>query len=78
VAKDKAIGVILTGMGKDGAQGLLDMKNKGAYTLGQNEATCVVYGMPMVAYDIEAVSKQLALSDIPREICRYLSINMCM
>ncbi|HOA42955.1 MAG TPA: chemotaxis protein CheB, partial [Bacillota bacterium] len=48
------------------------------YTLGQDEATCIVYGMPMVAYDIGAVSKQLALNDIPREICRYLSINTCI
>ncbi len=76
VAKGKAIGVILTGMGRDGAEGLLNMKKQGAYTIGQDEASCVVYGMPMVAYEIGAVSKQLPLSDIPREICRRLSINM--
>ncbi|MGI6734210.1 MAG: protein-glutamate methylesterase/protein-glutamine glutaminase [Anaerovoracaceae bacterium] len=78
VAKDKAIGVILTGMGRDGAQGLLNMKTQGAYTIGQDEASCVVYGMPMVAYEIGAVSKQLPLSDISREICRRLSINLGM
>ena len=42
----KAIGVLLTGMGSDGAQGLLEMRRAGAQTIGQNEASCVVYGMP--------------------------------
>jgi two-component system chemotaxis response regulator CheB len=51
----KAVGVILTGMGADGAQGLLAMRKAGARTLGQNEATCVVYGMPKVADQIGAV-----------------------
>ena len=46
----KAVGVILTGMGGDGAQGLLAMRQAGARTVGQNEATCVVYGMPKVAF----------------------------
>ena len=53
-----AIGVILTGMGRDGAQGLLEMRNRGSYTFGQDKASSVVYGMPMVAYDICAVVKQ--------------------
>lgn len=65
---EKAIGVILTGMGKDGAQGLLAMRNKGASTIGQNEETSIVYGMPKVAYEIGAVEKQLPLGKIAREL----------
>lgn len=61
-----AIGVILTGMGYDGAKGLLAMKRKGARTIGQDEKSCVVYGMPKVAYEIGAVEKQAALRDIPQ------------
>jgi two-component system chemotaxis response regulator CheB len=60
-----AIGIILTGMGYDGAKGLLEMKKKGAVTIGQNEESCVVYGMPKVAYDIGAVEKQVGLNEIP-------------
>ena len=57
-----ALGVILTGMGADGAKGLLKMKECGAYVLGQDEASCVVYGMPRAAYEIGAVDEQLPLS----------------
>jgi two-component system chemotaxis response regulator CheB len=64
----KAVGVILTGMGGDGAQGLLAMRRAGARTLGQNEATCVVYGMPKVAHQIGAVEKQAPLNAIAAEI----------
>ncbi len=53
-----AMGVILTGMGSDGAAGLLAMRQKGAYTIGQNKESCVVYGMPMVAYNIGGVCIQ--------------------
>ncbi len=60
-----AVGVILTGMGADGAKGLLAMRERGAKTIGQNEKTAVVYGMPKVAYDIGAVMRQLPLNDIP-------------
>lgn len=72
-AGEKAIGVILTGMGGDGAQGLLKMRNAGAETLGQDEESCVVYGMPKVAYDIGAVKYQLPLSEIPKKIYGLLS-----
>lgn len=65
VAGDKAVGIILTGMGGDGAKGLLAMRKAGARTIGQDESTCVVYGMPKVAYDIGAVEHQEKLSDIP-------------
>jgi two-component system chemotaxis response regulator CheB len=70
-----AIGVILTGMGADGAEGLLKMRRKGAYTIGQDEASCVVYGMPMVAYKNGAVAKQLPLNHIAGEICARLSFK---
>jgi len=60
-----AVGIILTGMGYDGAKGLLRMREKGARTLGQDEQSSVVYGMPKVAYDIGAVERQAALKDIP-------------
>ncbi|MDR3560078.1 MAG: chemotaxis response regulator protein-glutamate methylesterase [Negativicutes bacterium] len=63
-----AVGVILTGMGYDGAKGLLRMKEKGARTIGQDEQSSVVYGMPKMAYDIGAVEKKAALKDIPRLI----------
>jgi len=63
-AGDKAIGIILTGMGYDGAKGLLAMKMKGARTIGQDEASSVVYGMPKVAYSIGAVDRQVPLDRI--------------
>ena len=59
-----AIGVILTGMGYDGARGLLAMKRKGARTIGQDEKTSVVYGMPKAAYDLGAVDQQATLEKI--------------
>ena len=59
-----AVGIILTGMGGDGAKGLLSMRKAGARTIGQDESTCVVYGMPKVAYDLGAVEYQEKLSDI--------------
>ncbi|MGP0587205.1 protein-glutamate methylesterase/protein-glutamine glutaminase [Paenibacillus timonensis] len=63
------VGVILTGMGYDGAKGLLAMRRKGARTLGQNEPSSVVYGMPKVAYDLGAVEKQVSLELMPRILC---------
>lgn len=67
-----AIGVILTGMGYDGAKGLLSMRNNGARTIGQDEKTCVVYGMPKVAYNVGAVERQASLDNIPQVIYKYL------
>lgn len=61
---DKAIGVLLTGMGRDGAAGLLAMRERGALTIGQDEATSAVYGMPAAALALAAVGRQLALDDI--------------
>lgn len=71
-AKNKAVGIILTGMGGDGAKGLLAMKNAGARTIGQDESTCVVYGMPKVAYDIGAVEYQEKLPDIAQRAYNVL------
>ena len=59
-----AVGIILTGMGGDGGKGLLSMRKAGARTIGQDESTCVVYGMPKVAYDLGAVEFQEKLGDI--------------
>lgn len=73
VAGSHAVGIILTGMGGDGAKGLLEMRRAGARTIGQDESTCVVYGMPKVAYDIGAVEYREKLSDIPRRT--YQLIN---
>jgi len=67
------IGVILTGMGSDGAKGLKLLRDQGAFTIGQNEATSVVYGMPKVAYEIGAVEQQLPLDKIPQGIMNALS-----
>jgi len=64
----QAIGVILTGMGKDGAQGLLRMRQAGARTFGQDEASCVVYGMPREAFLIGAVEEQATLDDLARRV----------
>lgn len=72
VGKD-AVGIILTGMGQDGAAGLLEMRKKGAYTIGQDKSSCVVYGMPMVAYQLGAVCVQSPLSGIPTMLMNYLS-----
>ncbi len=63
-AGSDAVGIILTGMGGDGAKGLLAMRKAGARTIGQDESTCVVYGMPKVAYDLGAVEYQEKLTQI--------------
>lgn len=75
VAKEagrNAIGIILTGMGYDGAKGLLAMKRSGAKTIGQDEASSVVYGMLKVAYNIGAVDKQVPFNRIVRTLFTML------
>jgi two-component system chemotaxis response regulator CheB len=67
-----AVGIILTGMGKDGAEGLLEMKKAGAYTIGQDEKSCVVYGMPKEAVSIGAVMKVVSLEKIPQTLLDIL------
>ena len=61
----RAVGVILTGMGADGAMGLLHMHQMGAYTLGQDRESCVVYGMPMEAFHLGAIDRQASLLNMP-------------
>lgn len=72
-AGSNAVAVILTGMGKDGATGMLALKTKGAYTLCQSEATCVVYGMPKVAWEAGAACQQLDLNAIPAHLEAHLN-----
>lgn len=67
-AGNKGIGVILTGMGTDGSRGLLMMRQKGAYTIGQDKESSAIYGMPMEAYKIGAVTKQVSLNEISKEL----------
>jgi two-component system chemotaxis response regulator CheB len=62
--RQNGLGMILTGMGKDGAQGLLAMRKAGAWNIGQDQATCVVYGMPREAADIGALDEVAGLGDI--------------
>jgi two-component system chemotaxis response regulator CheB len=68
-----SVGIILTGMGKDGAQGLLNMKKTGAFTVGQDEKSSVVYGMPMVAFNIGAVMVQSDVEDIAEILIKHLN-----
>lgn len=72
-AASDAVGVILTGMGGDGAIGLKAMRKAGAHTVGQDEQSCVVYGMPKVAYDIGAVEYQLPLENIASKVYNILN-----
>lgn len=69
-AGKKAVGVILTGMGRDGANGMLKMRNNGTINIGQNEASCVVYGMPKAAFENGAVEKEVALDKMAEEILK--------
>lgn len=73
-AGNKALGVIFTGMGDDGAKGLLKMRNAGARTIAQDEDSCVVYGMPREAAKIGAAEKILPLDAIPMELMKLLSV----
>lgn len=70
-----AVGIIMTGMGDDGARGLLEMREAGAHTLAQDEESCVVYGMPKEAVKLGAVARVLPLIAIPAEIMRLSDSN---
>lgn len=72
VAGSNALGIILTGMGKDGAQGMLEMKQAGAHTIAQSEASCVVFGMPKEAIALGGVDEVLPLKDIARRAVEYV------
>jgi two-component system chemotaxis response regulator CheB len=67
-----AVGAIMTGMGDDGAAGLLEMRQAGAHTIAQNEASCVVFGMPKVAIELGAACEVLPLDSIPRALVAAL------
>lgn len=69
---NRAIGIILTGMGADGARGLLNMRNAGALTVAQDRESCVVYGMPKVAVELGAVQYTAAPGDIPATVMQAL------
>lgn len=70
-AGKNAVAAILTGMGADGAKGLKKIRDKGGFTIGQDKETCVVYGMPMVAYQQGAVCQQAPLTKIPEIILQH-------
>ena len=72
VAGPNALGVIMTGMGKDGAQGMLAMRQAKAYTIAQDEASCIVFGMPKAAIDIGAAIEVVTLNDIARRVLDHL------
>lgn len=75
IAKNVAVhqvGIIMTGMGRDGAEGLLKMRQKGAFTIGQDKESCVVYGMPMVAHNLGAVTVQASCENIPSVLMNQL------
>ncbi|MDH5518515.1 MAG: chemotaxis response regulator protein-glutamate methylesterase [Gammaproteobacteria bacterium] len=70
-AGKNAMGIIMTGMGDDGASGMLEMRNAGSYTLAENEKSCVVYGMPKEAVKKGAVDLELGLEEMPKKIMDY-------
>lgn len=70
-----AIGVVLTGMGKDGAEGLLEMKKAGSFNIAQDEKSCTVFGMPKAAIDLQAIHKVVSLDRIANEIIEQIKIR---
>ena len=72
-ARNRSVGIILTGMGADGAKGLLEMRKAGAHTIGQDESTCVVYGMPKAAFDMGAVEHQEKINDVAKRTYAVLN-----
>ncbi len=74
-AGKNAVGVILTGMGKDGAQGMLEMKHAGAYNVAQDEASCVVFGMPREAIAVGATDEVGPLVELPARVLHYLAAD---
>jgi two-component system chemotaxis response regulator CheB len=73
IAANRTIGVILTGMGYDGAKGLLALRKNGALTIGQDEESSIVYGMPKVACELGAVARQMPLGSIASGIISLLA-----
>ena len=75
-AGPRSVGVMLTGMGRDGAAGLLEMRRAGAATFGQDEASSVIYGMPKAAFEMGAVARQLPLGRIGHEVVRTCDTSL--
>ena len=75
-AGSNAVGAILTGMGKDGAKGLLNMRNAGARTIAQDEESCVVFGMPKEAIKLDAAEKIVSLSDVSQSILHLVQAEL--
>lgn len=75
VAGVNALGIILTGMGKDGALGLLEMRRAGSHTIAQDEASCVVFGMPREAIAVGAVCETVPLQNIAHRTLEYLALH---
>jgi two-component system chemotaxis response regulator CheB len=71
-ARDQAVAAILTGMGSDGALGMQKLRQAGAHTIAQDEASCVVYGMPRAAVEAGAVCQQVSLDRIPGALLNAL------
>jgi two-component system chemotaxis response regulator CheB len=74
-AGSNAIGVVLTGMGKDGAEGLLKMKQAGSFNIAQNEDTCVVFGMPKVAIELKAIDLVCDLDEIAGHVIERIKVT---
>lgn len=70
-AGQNAVGIIMTGMGRDGAEGLLNMRNAGARTIAQDEKSCVVFGMPKEAIKINAADQIMSLQEMPKRVIAY-------
>ena len=66
--KNQALGVIMTGMGSDGAEGMTAIYRQGGFTIGQDEATCAVYGMPRTCAELGILTRVVPLCDIPAQI----------
>jgi len=73
----RVVGVLLTGMGDDGARGLLDLSARGALTLAQDQASSIVYGMPRAAVELGAVAEQLPIANIAPRLLQLLSRAVC-
>ena len=72
------MGVLLTGMGRDGAKGLKALRDAGSLTVAQDAASCVVYGMPKAAAELDAAAKILPLSEIANELMHFVTAKLIM
>ena len=75
IYKNRALGIIMTGMGRDGAEQITEMRKEGAWTLGQDEDSSIVYGMPRVAWELGGVERQVSLKNMADEINRLVKEN---